>query len=323
MTVAQICSRCEKQIGLLGRVGFDTQHQRCRDCASTVRKQLENWRKYFLQACQDGLLTADEWAALTGMLTNHGLAKQEAAAFVRRDALSFVERAFTFAKADGYLDEVEEITLRWIIEELHLDEAASYIVEEVDYLSQVRKVRDGRVPTIKPSVVLPVDELCYLETPASYRKVTKSTVADLPVTLVLTNKRLIVRATTGGGEIALKKVLNATPHTTGIFLELAQQKHNGFYGVAKPLLTAETILAVVRMSTRQLIAPTDGRDTRRIPQHVKMEVWQRDQGHCVECSATEYLEFDHIIPFSKGGATSAGNLQLLCRRCNLAKGDRL
>ncbi|MET7427305.1 HNH endonuclease signature motif containing protein, partial [Dactylosporangium sp. NPDC005555] len=53
---------------------------------------------------------------------------------------------------------------------------------------------------------------------------------------------------------------------------------------------------------------------------VRAEVWRRDGGACVECQATEYLEFDHVIPWSRGGATSAGNLQLLCRRCNLAKG---
>jgi 5-methylcytosine-specific restriction endonuclease McrA len=56
---------------------------------------------------------------------------------------------------------------------------------------------------------------------------------------------------------------------------------------------------------------------------VKAEVWHRDGGACVDCSATEYLEFDHVIPWSRGGATSVANLQLLCRRCNQVKGARL
>ncbi|GAA0914118.1 HNH endonuclease [Virgisporangium aurantiacum] len=65
------------------------------------------------------------------------------------------------------------------------------------------------------------------------------------------------------------------------------------------------------------------RDSRAIPHHIKVEVWRRDGGACVDCSASEYLEFDHVIPWSRGGASSVGNLQLLCRKCNLAKGARI
>lgn len=34
------------------------------------------------------------------------------------------------------------------------------------------------------------------------------------------------------------------------------------------------------------------------------------------------LQADHIVPWSKGGLTTWANLQLLCRRCNVAKSDR-
>lgn len=57
-----------------------------------------------------------------------------------------------------------------------------------------------------------------------------------------------------------------------------------------------------------------------IPEAVRTEVWRRDQGCCVGCGGRENLEFDHIIPVSRGGATSARNLQLLCKSCNLGKG---
>lgn len=64
--------------------------------------------------------------------------------------------------------------------------------------------------------------------------------------------------------------------------------------------------------------------TRVIPTHVRLAVWARDRGQCVECAATENLHFDHIIPYSKGGSSlTAENVQLLCARHNLAKRDHI
>jgi hypothetical protein len=64
--------------------------------------------------------------------------------------------------------------------------------------------------------------------------------------------------------------------------------------------------------------------TRLIPSKVKVEVWKRDKGMCVNCGAKDNLHFDHIIPFSKGGSSrSARNIQLLCERHNLEKRDKI
>ena len=60
-----------------------------------------------------------------------------------------------------------------------------------------------------------------------------------------------------------------------------------------------------------------------IPKDVADAVWNRDKGRCVYCGSTENLHFDHIIPFSKGGDTSIENLQLLCRKCNLEKSNKI
>lgn len=60
-----------------------------------------------------------------------------------------------------------------------------------------------------------------------------------------------------------------------------------------------------------------------IPEAVRTEVWRRDQGRCVNCGSKENLQFDHIIPVSQGGATSAKNLQLLCQSCNLTKSAKI
>ncbi len=60
-----------------------------------------------------------------------------------------------------------------------------------------------------------------------------------------------------------------------------------------------------------------------IPRVVQREVWQRDGGRCVECGMKEKLCFDHIVPFSRGGSNTVRNIQLLCERCNLSKGNRI
>lgn len=60
-----------------------------------------------------------------------------------------------------------------------------------------------------------------------------------------------------------------------------------------------------------------------IPQDVQDKVWVRDGGKCVFCGSVESLEFDHIIPFSKGGANTYRNIQLLCEKCNRQKSNKI
>lgn len=60
-----------------------------------------------------------------------------------------------------------------------------------------------------------------------------------------------------------------------------------------------------------------------IPESVRNEVWRRDQGKCVSCGSQINLEFDHIIPISKGGSSTARNLQLLCETCNRSKSAKI
>ncbi|MDL1891411.1 HNH endonuclease [Sphingobacteriales bacterium CHB3] len=63
---------------------------------------------------------------------------------------------------------------------------------------------------------------------------------------------------------------------------------------------------------------------RLIPTQVKLEVWKRDGGKCVECCSTKNLHYDHDIPFSKGGSSlTAMNVRLLCAKHNLEKSDKI
>lgn len=61
----------------------------------------------------------------------------------------------------------------------------------------------------------------------------------------------------------------------------------------------------------------------RIPENVRTEVWRRDEGKCQRCGSNERLEYDHIIPVSKGGSNTVRNIQLLCEHCNRSKHGNL
>ncbi len=57
---------------------------------------------------------------------------------------------------------------------------------------------------------------------------------------------------------------------------------------------------------------------------MKREAYERQNGICPKCNQHfefDQMEGDHIIPWSKGGKTTAENCQMLCRRCNGVKSD--
>ena len=77
-------------------------------------------------------------------------------------------------------------------------------------------------------------------------------------------------------------------------------------------------------SSPEDIIDVDVKRSRIIPSSIKLEVWKRDNGMCVQCQSKDELHFDHILPFSKGGTSiKADNVQLLCARHNLEKSAKI
>lgn len=80
----------------------------------------------------------------------------------------------------------------------------------------------------------------------------------------------------------------------------------------------------IDLKEKRVVELKDLDHNRMIPTSVKLEVWKRDKGRCVECDSSDNLHFDHILPFSKGGTSlKAENIQLLCARHNLQKHDKI
>jgi hypothetical protein len=70
--------------------------------------------------------------------------------------------------------------------------------------------------------------------------------------------------------------------------------------------------------------------TDAIPSHVKREAWRRAGGRCEwrfesgeRCGCTRRLEFDHIRPLARGGASTLDNIRVTCRPHNLLAARRV
>jgi hypothetical protein len=57
-----------------------------------------------------------------------------------------------------------------------------------------------------------------------------------------------------------------------------------------------------------------------VPAWLRRAVMDRCGHKCLHCGSEKDLQIDHIIAFAHGGDESDGNLQVLCRKCNMAKG---
>lgn len=117
----------------------------------------------------------------------------------------------------------------------------------------------------------------------------------------------------------------------GLKIRLLTSRHGYSIGEAEDLLkTSRKAQKKARLSlakkkieqkTFEVYGQIPSDDSRAsISEDVKAVVWRRDGGKCIKCGSQEKLEFDHIIPHSKGGSDTARNLQLLCEKCNRSKG---
>ncbi len=74
--------------------------------------------------------------------------------------------------------------------------------------------------------------------------------------------------------------------------------------------------------------PTDPR-SRTIPAAVRRAVWGRDAGQCTftssegrRCASRRALEFDHVVPFARGGEATLAGVRLRCRAHNQYEAER-
>jgi len=91
----------------------------------------------------------------------------------------------------------------------------------------------------------------------------------------------------------------------------------GWQFVALSMVTGALL---VRFAVRGRRRPVRARRRRVWSDEERRFILDRDGWACVWCGSQDQLEIDHVIPFSKGGACSIDNVQVLCRSCNASKG---
>jgi LmbE family N-acetylglucosaminyl deacetylase len=154
-------------------------------------------------------------------------------------------------------------------------------------------------------------------TTADYASLDEATTAGMPWSLGVPRRALRGRAHAGTNYwlVDLEKIYAANDPdlTPKDVIALLNEKAN------------QRRLQLEKAHALQAMATDLGRKARRepIPQEVKIGIWQRDGGRCVECSSNRNLEYDHIIPLAMGGSNTMRNLQLLCEVCNGRKGATL
>ena len=82
--------------------------------------------------------------------------------------------------------------------------------------------------------------------------------------------------------------------------------------------------ADIEPATRKTAAVAVGKRGRYVPVTVRRETYGRARGQCAfvsvagrRCAARAFLEFDHVEPFARSGASDAANMRVFCKAHNL------
>lgn len=318
----QICPRCGQPLRTR-RLGGGTLP--CRPCETQIVQFMQGWRSRAWQVLNTNGPRGEQWQQLWQDLRFEQIPPSIGREQLGTIGLAYLEQLAAFAFADGEIEDSELASFDAAVHDLEL--APSRQLLDLQQRMQrgriMTQVRAGELPRIQsPNLHLDSDEFAYLDSPANRVRYLASGTKYDSGRLVVSNRKVRFVGHAAGTEIAWNKIMSVRAEYQTVVISATTARGGGTYAVHDPDYVAAILEGALRIAKRLILAPGQ-RDTRAIPQHVRNEVWQRDGGRCTQCGDAHYLEFDHIIPLSRGGATSVTNLQILCRNCNLAKGARI
>ncbi len=325
-----------------GRID-DDEHRRltavARWAGTTVRKLVQDFfvefgesflRGIFAAATEDGRLNQDEWQQFLQSAERLGFSRAEANSLVAPFSRRFVEHVLADAKSDGRLSAVEERTLFRLLNQFELSpEFRRHVTTEVARMRVLTQIAEGILPVLTDcrDVELRAGELVHFRGQSVYmqerQRKSGTIVEEAAGTLVITDSRAVFTSSTKSFMFGHISILSIRDAIDGVEIR-AGSKGTGFYTFPhNDRLPAAIWRAAVGRGNQTLVAKVEGSPTRHIPREIRQRIWVRYGGRCAECQAEDYLEFDHIVPVAKGGSNSDSNVQLLCRRCNLRKSDKI
>jgi hypothetical protein len=139
----------------------------------------------------------------------------------------------------------------------------------------------------------------------------------------LTDSRAIFESETKPLSIPYRAIVSWNSKGQLLNVTVKNKPTISFHCLKADPLFVERFKALIQLNSQTLVRRSTGAPDRHIPREVRQRVWQRYGGKCADCGAVDYLEFDHIVPVAKGGSNSDQNVQLLCRKCNLQKSDKI
>jgi hypothetical protein len=288
-------------------------------------------RGVFANATETGQLEPKVWNNLISSAGRLGITKAQLQQAVVPLAKGFAEHVLADAKSDNLLSSEEETYLNWIVQTFQFDsQYASYFTSEIRSLRERTRIATGNLDSIAPppGINLKSGEILYFCQTATARFVKQNRSGPVAEEhkgrLLLTENRLLFDSQTKSLSFRYKSIIAWKVSDDRITTQLANKPEITFFippGSEKFL--NEKFKTIIELHSRMLRRKIEGEIDRHIPHDVRQRVWQRYGGRCVECGATDYLEFDHIIPVSRGGSNSEQNVQILCRKCNLAKSNKI
>ncbi|MGY2007950.1 TerD family protein [Nocardia gipuzkoensis] len=296
----------------------------CQRCAQEIEEYLIHWHTRAWRVLTAHGPRGPEWAALWASLRYQRIEAEAGRTALREVGLSYVERLVTFAFADAEVHHAELELFEQAVTELGL---GGPLIEDLRRRmhrgNTLYRLRTGDLPVVRtPGLHLDPEETVHLDLPATHVRQLARGPKLTEGRLIGSNKKLRFVGADTGIEMPWSRVVSVHAEQGVVVLAATSARGGATFAVDDPDYVSAALEGALRVAKRLVLNPGQ-RDTRSIPQEVKAQVWQRDGGRCVECGDGHYLEFDHVIPLSRGGATSAANLQILCRACNRAKGARI